>query len=93
MVPAALVVLDPLPLTPNGKLDRPRCPPPGPARPAAAREPATAAEAALLGVFRDVLGTAEVGLDDAFFDLGGDSIVGPAGGLPRPAPGPDPDRA
>ncbi|GAA4523535.1 non-ribosomal peptide synthetase [Amycolatopsis samaneae] len=74
MVPTALVLLDRLPLGPSGKLDRAALPAPETAT-VAAREPATPEEAVLLGVFRAVLGTAEVNLDDAFFDIGGDSIV------------------
>ncbi|WP_460443833.1 amino acid adenylation domain-containing protein [Amycolatopsis cihanbeyliensis] len=75
MVPTALVPLDRLPLSPSGKLDRTALPAPdaNPATPA--RPPATEAEATLLEVFREVLGSTEVHLDDAFFDLGGDSIV------------------
>ncbi|WP_232376772.1 non-ribosomal peptide synthetase [Amycolatopsis aidingensis] len=75
MVPTALVTLDRLPLSPSGKLDRAALPVPesGPATPA--RPPANPAEAALLEVFRAVLGSEQVQLDDAFFELGGDSIV------------------
>ncbi|MFD9889365.1 amino acid adenylation domain-containing protein [Amycolatopsis sp. NPDC059027] len=74
MVPSALVVLDRLPLSPSGKLDRAALPAPGTTA-SEAREPATHAEAVLLDVFRAVLGTDDVNLDDAFFDIGGDSIV------------------
>jgi amino acid adenylation domain-containing protein/non-ribosomal peptide synthase protein (TIGR01720 family) len=75
MVPTALVFLDRLPLGPSGKLDRTALPAPETGAAAPAREPATHAEAVLLGVFREVLGTGEVNLDDAFLDVGGDSIV------------------
>ncbi|MEU5878788.1 amino acid adenylation domain-containing protein [Spirillospora sp. NPDC047279] len=75
MVPTALVEIERLPLTPSGKLDRDALPAPGSAAASPAREPATAAEAVLLGIVRDVLGSAEVNLDDAFVDIGGDSIV------------------
>ncbi|MEU4745693.1 amino acid adenylation domain-containing protein, partial [Actinosynnema sp. NPDC023658] len=75
MVPAALVVLDRLPLSPTGKLDRAALPAPGNRAAAPAREPATHAEAVLLRVVREVLGTDEVTLDDAFLDVGGDSIA------------------
>ncbi|APY89610.1 amino acid adenylation domain-containing protein [Streptomyces alfalfae] len=74
MVPTALVPIDRLPLTPGGKLDQSALPAPETAG-AARREPATEAEAVLLGVFRDVLGTDDIGPDDAFFTIGGDSIV------------------
>ncbi|MDA3642719.1 amino acid adenylation domain-containing protein [Saccharopolyspora indica] len=73
MVPTALLPLTALPLNTSGKLDRAALPAPGPQ--AAAREPATPAEALLLEVFREVLGTGAINLDDGFFEVGGDSIV------------------
>ncbi|RKT55490.1 non-ribosomal peptide synthetase [Saccharothrix australiensis] len=75
MVPTAFVALDRLPLGPSGKLDRAALPAPETGSGAPAREPATRAEAVLLAVFREVLGSADVHLDDAFLDVGGDSIV------------------
>ncbi|WP_445398072.1 amino acid adenylation domain-containing protein [Streptomyces sp. LE64] len=74
MVPTALVSLDRLPLGPGGKLDTAALPDPETAA-TARRAPATEAEAALLALFQEVLGTEEVGLDDDFFAVGGDSIV------------------
>ncbi|WP_406151206.1 amino acid adenylation domain-containing protein [Streptomyces sp. NBC_01012] len=74
MVPTALVPLDRLPLSPSGKLDTSALPAPE-ITAAARRAPATEAEALLLAVFRDILGTDDVGLDDDFFAVGGDSIV------------------
>ncbi|GGV28754.1 non-ribosomal peptide synthetase [Streptomyces spectabilis] len=74
MVPTAFVELDRLPLSPSGKLDAAALPAPEIAA-AARRAPATEAEAVLLRVFQDVLGTDDIGPDDAFFAIGGDSIV------------------
>ncbi|NEC66562.1 non-ribosomal peptide synthetase [Streptomyces sp. SID9727] len=74
MVPTALVPLDRLPLSPSGKLDASALPAPATVS-AARREPATEAEALLLAVFREVLGRDDIGPDDNFFDVGGDSIV------------------
>ncbi|MEE1927568.1 amino acid adenylation domain-containing protein [Streptomyces sp. TRM 70351] len=74
MVPTVFVPIDRLPLGPGGKLDAAALPAPGP-QAAARREPATRAEAVLLGVLRDVLGTDAIGPDDDFFAIGGDSIV------------------
>ncbi|MFE1797234.1 amino acid adenylation domain-containing protein [Streptomyces sp. NPDC059517] len=74
MVPGAYVVLDALPLTPSGKLDRAALPAPQAVR-AEARAPRDAREAALTGIFAAVLKLDEVGIDDDFFMLGGDSIT------------------
>ncbi|MFD7655683.1 alpha/beta fold hydrolase, partial [Actinosynnema sp. NPDC059797] len=43
--------------------------------PGAGREPSTAAERALAGLFAEVLGVPGVGVDDGFFDLGGHSLL------------------
>ncbi|MFG2944240.1 non-ribosomal peptide synthase/polyketide synthase [Streptomyces adustus] len=75
MVPAAYLLLDALPLTPNGKLDRRALPAPGRRIAAPGRAPRTATEHLLAGLFAEVLGVAEPGLDDSFFDLGGHSLL------------------
>ena len=79
MVPGLYVTLDALPLTRNGKLDRRALPAPGSERSdlaAAYRAPETTLERHLAELWREVLGSGRVGLDDGFFDLGGDSIRG-----------------
>ncbi|MCT9078846.1 non-ribosomal peptide synthetase [Streptomyces fulvoviolaceus] len=77
MVPEALVALDALPMTPNGKLDRAALPEPAVARETTGRAPRTPQEATLRELFADVLGVPadQVGAEDGFFDLGGDSIT------------------
>nr|WP_322111489.1 non-ribosomal peptide synthetase [Tistrella bauzanensis] len=75
MVPQAIMALPALPLTPAGKLDWRALPDPDPAPVAAALPPRDVMEARLLAVWQAVLGRADFGVSDDFFDLGGDSIL------------------
>ncbi|MBY3425460.1 non-ribosomal peptide synthetase, partial [Rhizobium laguerreae] len=74
MVPSTIMVLDRLPLTPSGKLDRRALPAPE-FTSTSVRQPRTPQEEMLCNLFCDVLSLERVGIDDNFFDLGGDSII------------------
>jgi amino acid adenylation domain-containing protein len=77
MVPAWFVWLDQIPLSPNGKVDRKALPAPTRARPllaqpfAEARQPL---EKQLVALWQTVIPLDEIGIDDRFFELGGNSL-------------------
>ncbi|UEL34888.1 amino acid adenylation domain-containing protein [Rhodococcus sp. C1] len=74
MVPAAVVVLDAFPLNSSGKLDRALLPEPVfEAR--VFRAPVSSVELVVASAFVGVLGVDRVGLDDDFFELGGNSLI------------------
>jgi amino acid adenylation domain-containing protein/natural product biosynthesis luciferase-like monooxygenase protein len=77
MVPAAFVRLAALPHTPNGKLDRAALPSPDDASFAARafEAPEGELETALATLWSSLLGVAQVGRRDRFFDLGGHSLL------------------
>ena len=78
MVPAAYVVMETWPLTPNGKLDRNALPQPGRQDLTTAMQvtpPRNEVERLLCDIWASVLGLEQVGIDDNYFELGGDSIL------------------
>ncbi|WP_309731377.1 polyketide synthase [Chamaesiphon sp. OTE_75_metabat_556] len=79
MVPSAFVSLDVIPLTPNGKTDRQALPAPmqinlGSGRDFVAARSTT--EAILTEIWQSMLRLDRVGVEDNFFDLGGNSLLG-----------------
>ncbi|GLY26426.1 non-ribosomal peptide synthetase/MFS transporter [Micromonospora sp. NBRC 101691] len=76
MVPQRFVWLAELPLQEHGKVDRRALPEPTVETPAGERvAPVGPVENLVAGIWREVLGLAEVGATDDFFDLGGHSLL------------------
>ena len=77
LVPALVVRLAQLPLSPNGKVDRKALPAPEweAQRTTAYAAPTTELEQRLAAIWAQVLGLAQVGRHDNFFDLGGHSLL------------------
>ena len=77
MVPTAYVQMNALPLSTNGKIDRSFLPPSDwrtwrPAHPY--REPQSDLEVAIAGLSAELLNCEQVGADDHFMEMGGDSL-------------------
>jgi non-ribosomal peptide synthase protein (TIGR01720 family) len=75
MVPSAVVVLGELPVTRNGKLDRKVLPAPDFAAGVGYVAPRSETERVLADIWAQVLGVERVGVENDFFELGGDSIL------------------
>ncbi|HJP95206.1 MAG TPA: amino acid adenylation domain-containing protein [Pyrinomonadaceae bacterium] len=78
MLPAVFVEMKALPLTLNGKIDRRALPSPDgiAVRPKKSFEaPRTETEQTLADIWSEVLGIKPVGVNDNFFEMGGDSIL------------------
>ncbi|WP_017496623.1 non-ribosomal peptide synthetase [Flavobacterium sp. WG21] len=76
-VPAHFITLDAFPLTPNGKIDTKALLEIGGSETGRGAEyaaPQTAEEIALVNIWETVLDKKKIGINDRFFDLGGDSI-------------------
>ncbi|MER5968832.1 amino acid adenylation domain-containing protein [Streptomyces sp. NPDC002055] len=73
MVPAFIVELDELPLTPNGKIDENALPDPVVEVDASAK-PATELERDIMAIWSDVLGHDRIGVNQNFFEIGGNSL-------------------
>lgn len=78
MVPSSFVTMDLFPRTPSGKIDTRSLPVPDNKRPELNTlfvEPAGSFEKALASLWRKLLRIDKVGLNDNFFDLGGNSLL------------------
>ncbi|CAJ1314008.1 non-ribosomal peptide synthetase [Paenibacillus nuruki] len=76
MIPSYFVQLNNMPLTANGKLDRKSLPKPeaGLGKQNEYASPRNEVEETLINVWQSVLGAEKIGIEDHFFELGGDSI-------------------
>lgn len=78
MIPAHFVNLDAMPLSPNGKIDRQKLPAPEYVRTQSAAEyvaPRNNIEEKLAKIWAEVLRLDKVGVNENFFEIGGDSIL------------------
>ncbi|SHE68903.1 non-ribosomal peptide synthase domain TIGR01720/amino acid adenylation domain-containing protein [Seinonella peptonophila] len=75
MLPRYIMPIDQMPLTTNGKLDRRALPKPVLIQKSGEKIlPRTESESILAEIWQDVLGISEIGIDEHFFTIGGDSI-------------------
>ena len=74
MVPAYFLELEKIPLTPNGKIDTKALPDPGGEAVETYTAPRTEIEKQLAEIWQGVIGRDNIGTNDNFFHIGGDSI-------------------
>ncbi|WP_324659287.1 amino acid adenylation domain-containing protein [Bacillus velezensis] len=74
MLPGFMMQIDALPLTPNGKLDAKALPELNALAGQEYMPPRTKIEKVITDIFEEILGISPVGIEDSFFELGGDSI-------------------
>lgn len=74
MIPARIVVIDHIPLNRSGKTDISALPPLDYQLAKEYQAPETELEVLVCTIFKDVLGNGQIGADDKFYELGGDSI-------------------
>jgi len=77
MVPGLFVPMTSMPLSPNGKVDRAALPAPvfAPENESAAALPTTQLQQTIIDLWKRILHIDWAGIDDNFFDLGGDSLL------------------
>lgn len=78
MVPSYFMILDDFPYLPNGKIDKKSLPIPNLADSSLKRTyiaPKTEIEIKVANIFQQILSISPIGVNDNFFDLGGDSLL------------------
>lgn len=77
MIPQHIISVSEFPVTPNGKVERKRLPYPdyNGIGTVSHTAPATELEEKIMAIWKEMLGTNEIGIQDDFFDLGGHSIL------------------
>jgi len=77
MIPSYFVPLEKIPLTPNRKIDRKALPEPEITREQLGKEyiaPESDSEKVIVRIWQEILHVDEIGVNDNFFDLGGNSL-------------------
>nr|WP_298104156.1 condensation domain-containing protein [uncultured Shinella sp.] len=78
VLPEFILVHDTLPMTATGKVDRRKLPPPTPQAEATSQnvvQPSSPLQSRLRTLWEEVLGIKGIGINDSFFDLGGNSLL------------------
>ncbi|WP_370906530.1 amino acid adenylation domain-containing protein (plasmid) [Ensifer sp. WSM1721] len=77
MIPSDVQMVRRMPLTANGKIDRARLPfvSSRAMQKTEPAEPRTERERLLAGIWQELLGAKSIGIDDSFFDIGGNSLL------------------
>src|SRR6266545_4139214 len=76
MLPAAYIIMDQFPLTRHGKIDRGALPEPEQAlRESRGRRASDIYQEMLTGIWEEVLGVENIGVEEDFFELGGHSLL------------------
>lgn len=79
LLPHFLIPLETMPMTGSGKVARTLLPPPQfkrPNLPTPYQAPGTELEKQLVKIWEEEIGISGIGVDDDFFDVGGDSLIG-----------------
>jgi amino acid adenylation domain-containing protein len=75
MIPSFYIEMDEMPLTPNGKIDRKKLPVPELCNINTYEPPTNPVEEKLCRIWEEILKVERAGINDSFFDLGGNSLT------------------